>query len=144
MAAAQAGDVVQLTLLESALLVDAAVFFARWLGVDDLVIGLTVVAIGTSLPELAASVAGALKGEPEIALGNVLGSNLFNLLAIIGVASLIAPIQVGPGFLQFDFWVMLGASLLLLPFVFFGRDLGRIWGIVLSALYLGYVTVVLL
>ncbi|MDD9729577.1 calcium/sodium antiporter [Mameliella sp. AT18] len=126
------------------LLVDSAEEIARMFGVPDAVIGLTLVALGTSLPELATTVMAAIRRQADVAIGNVIGSNLFNLLAIIGVASLIAPIQVGPGFLQFDFWVMLGASLLLLPFVYFGRDLGRIWGFVLSALYLGYVTVVLL
>ncbi|MBV7396081.1 calcium/sodium antiporter [Mameliella sediminis] len=126
------------------LLVDSAEEIAHMFGVPDAVIGLTLVALGTSLPELATTVMAAIRRQADVAIGNVIGSNLFNLLAIIGVASLIAPIGVGPGFLQFDFWVMLGASLLLVPFVFFGRDLGRVWGVVLSALYVGYVTIVLI
>ncbi|MGP6086923.1 calcium/sodium antiporter [Antarctobacter jejuensis] len=126
------------------LLVDSAEEIARMFGVPDAVIGLTLVALGTSLPELATTVMAAIRKQADVAIGNVIGSNLFNLLAIIGVASLIAPIGVGPGFLQFDLWVMLGASLILLPFVFFGRDLTRPWGIGLTALYLGYVTIVLL
>lgn len=126
------------------LLVDSAEEIARMFGVPDAVIGLTLVALGTSLPELATTVMAAIRKQADVAIGNVIGSNLFNLLAIIGVASLIAPIDVGPGFLQFDLWVMLGASLLLLPFVFFGRDLTRPWGIGLTALYLGYVAVVLM
>ena len=126
------------------LLVDSAEAIARMFGVPDAVIGLTLVALGTSLPELATTVMAAIRRQADVAIGNVIGSNLFNLLAIIGVASLIAPIRVGPGFLQFDLWVMLGASLLLLPFVVFGRDLSRSWGIGLTALYLGYVTIVLL
>lgn len=125
------------------LLVDSAEEIAHMFGVPDAVIGLTLVALGTSLPELATTVMAAIRRQADVAIGNVIGSNLFNLLAIIGVASLIAPIGVSPGFLQFDLWVMLGASLLLLPFVFFGRDLGRGWGVLLSALYVGYVVIVL-
>jgi cation:H+ antiporter len=125
------------------LLVDSAVAIATLYGVSDTVIGLTLVALGTSLPELATTVMAALRRQADVALGNVIGSNMFNLLAIIGVASLIAPIPVDPEFLRFDLWVMLGASLLILPLVFLGRDLTRIWGIVLSALYLGYIALVI-
>ncbi len=126
------------------LLVDSAEEIALMFGVPDAVIGLTLVALGTSLPELATTVMAAIRRQADVAIGNVIGSNLFNLLAIIGIAALIAPIEVSPGFLQFDLWVMLGASLLLMPFVLFGRDLTRPWGIGLTALYLGYVTIVLL
>ena len=126
------------------LLVDSAKQIALMYGVPDAVIGLTLVALGTSLPELATTVMAAIRNQADVAIGNVIGSNLFNLLAIIGVASLIAPIEVAPEFLQFDLWVMLGASLLLLPFVFFGRDINRFWGVLLSALYLTYVTIVLI
>jgi cation:H+ antiporter len=126
------------------LLVNSAVELAQMFGVSDTVIGLTLVAVGTSLPELATTVMAALRRQADVALGNVIGSNLFNLLAIIGVTSLIAPLTVDPGFLRFDLWVMLGASLLLVPFVFFGRDLGRVWGVVLSLLYVGYLLAVLI
>ncbi|SMX38302.1 calcium/sodium antiporter [Maliponia aquimaris] len=125
------------------LLVDSAEEIARMIGVPDAVIGLTLVALGTSLPELATTVMAAIRRQADVAIGNVIGSNLFNLLAIIGVASLITPIEVAPGFLQFDLWVMLGSSLLLMPFVFFGRDLTRSWGVVLSVLYVSYVVIVL-
>lgn len=125
------------------LLVDSAEEIARMFGVPDAVIGLTLVALGTSLPELATTVMAAIRKQADVAIGNVIGSNLFNLLAIIGVASLIAPIEVSPGFLQFDLWVMLGASALLMPFVFFGRDIGRVWGVLLSVLYVSYVVIVL-
>ncbi|EPX86734.1 calcium/sodium antiporter [Salipiger mucosus] len=125
------------------LLVDGATEIAARFGVPDTVIGLTLVALGTSLPELATTVMAALRRQADVALGNVIGSNLFNLLAIIGVAALIKPMSVDPELLRFDLWVMLGASLILLPFVFLGRDLGRVWGVVLSALYLGYVALVL-
>ncbi|WP_292293916.1 calcium/sodium antiporter [Marivita sp.] len=126
------------------LLVDSSVELATIFGVSDTVIGLTLVALGTSLPELATTVMAALRRQADVALGNVIGSNMFNLLAIIGVASLIAPIPVDPAFLRFDLWVMLGASLLIFPLVFLGRDLTRIWGVVLSALYLGYIALVIM
>ena len=113
-------------------------------GVSDTVLGLTLVALGTSLPELATTVSAAIRKQADVAIGNVIGSNMFNLLAIIGIASLIAPMEVDREFLTFDLWVMLGASLLLMPFVLFGRDLTRTWGVILSALYVGYVAYVLI
>ncbi len=125
------------------LLVDASTNIARHFGVSETVIGLTLVALGTSLPELATTVMAALRNQAEVALGNVIGSNMFNLLAIIGIASLVGPIPVEPGILQFDLWVMLGASVLLAPFVFLKWHMGRIWGVVLSALYVLYVMIVL-
>lgn len=125
------------------LLVENASIIAREYGVSDTVIGLTLVAIGTSLPELATTVMAAIRRQADVALGNVIGSNMFNLLAIIGIASLIGPIEVDPAFVRFDLWVMLGASLLLIPFVFFKQDITRIWGIVLSALYVVYIVMVL-
>jgi cation:H+ antiporter len=129
--------------LGAELLVSNATVIAKEWGVTDTVIGLTVVAIGTSLPELATTVMAALRRQADVALGNVIGSNMFNLLAIIGVASLVGPIPVDPQFLRFDLWVMLGASLLLIPFVFLRRDITRIWGILLTALYVVYLVVVL-
>ena len=120
-------------------LVDNAVIIARDFGISETVIGLTLVAIGTSLPELATTVMSALRKQADVALGNVIGSNFFNLLGIIGVASLVTPISVDPQFLRFDLWVMLGASLLLIPFVFLKQDLTRMWGFVLTGLYLAYV-----
>jgi len=125
------------------LLVDNASIIAQRYGVSDAVIGLTLVALGTSLPELATTVMAALRRQADVALGNVIGSNMFNLLAIIGITALVGPIPVDPEFLRFDLWVMLGASLLIIPFVFFKQDIGRIWGVVLTGLYLAYVTLVL-
>jgi len=125
------------------LLVHNASIIASAFGVSDAVIGLTLVALGTSLPELATTVMAALRKQADVALGNVIGSNMFNLLAIIGVTTLVGPIPVDPGFLKFDLWVMLAASLLLIPFVFFKQDIKRGWGITLTALYLIYVVIVL-
>lgn len=125
------------------LLVDASTNIARQFGVSETVIGLTLVALGTSLPELATTVMAALRKQADVALGNVIGSNMFNLLAIIGIASLVGPIPVVPGILHFDLWVMLGASLLLIPFVFMKWHMGRGWGIILSLLYVSYILIVL-
>ena len=125
------------------LLVDNASIIAQRFGVSDAVIGLTLVALGTSLPELATTVMAALRRQADVALGNVIGSNMFNLLAIIGITTLVGPIPVDSEFLRFDLWVMLGASLLIIPFVFFKQDIGRVWGVVLTGLYLAYVTIVL-
>jgi cation:H+ antiporter len=129
--------------LGASLLVDNASIIARHYGVTETVIGLTLVAVGTSLPELATTVMAALRRQADVALGNVIGSNMFNLLAIVGVATFFGKIPVDPDFLEFDLWVMLGASLLLIPFVFFRVDISRGWGIALSALYALYVVVVL-
>ncbi|MFV2035069.1 MAG: sodium:calcium antiporter, partial [Halocynthiibacter sp.] len=124
-------------------LVDGSVNIARTFGVSETVIGLTLVALGTSLPELATTIMAALRRQADVALGNVIGSNMFNLLAIIGVTSFVGEIPVAPGFLRFDLWVMLGASLLLTPFVFFGWNITKRWGVVLTGLYVVYILVVL-
>ncbi len=125
------------------LLVENATVIARHYGVSETVIGLTLVAVGTSLPELATTVMAALRRQADVALGNVIGSNMFNLLAIVGIATLVGPIPVDPEFLHFDLWVMLGASLLLIPFVFLKQDITRTWGFVLSILYAIYVIILL-
>jgi len=129
--------------LGASLLVDNATIIAKEFGVSDTVIGLTLVAIGTSLPELATTVVAALRRQADVALGNVIGSNMFNLLAIIGITGLVGPIEVAPQFLRFDLWVMLGASLLLIPFVYLGQNITQVWGLALSALYVTYLIVVL-
>ena len=130
-----------LLIVSSRLLVWGAVEIARGFGVSDLIIGLTVVAIGTSLPELASSVIAARKGEHEIALGNILGSNLFNTLAVVGIAGTIRPMAVGPEVLSRDVLVMavLTVSLFLIGYGF--RGIGRInrfEGAALVACYVGY------
>lgn len=129
--------------LGAELLVENAEVIAHSYGVSDSVIGLTLVALGTSLPELATTMMAALRRQADVALGNVIGSNMFNLLAIMGVASFVGPIPVEQSFLVFDLWVMLGASILIIPFVFLKRDITRRWGIFLTALYVFYICVVL-
>ncbi|NND23021.1 MAG: calcium/sodium antiporter [Silicimonas sp.] len=127
------------------ILVDAALVIATNFGVSDSVIGLTLVAIGTSLPELATTVMAAIRRQADVALGNVIGSNVFNLLAIIGVASFFGSIPIDPAFLRFDLWVMLGASVLLAPFVFTKTlDMTRRWGVALSGAYVLYVVIVVM
>jgi cation:H+ antiporter len=125
------------------ILVDNASILALRYGISEAAIGLTLVALGTSLPELATTVMAALRKQADVALGNVIGSNMFNLLAIIGITALIGDVPVNAEFLNFDLWVMLAASLILIPFVFLGRDIGRLWGILLTSAYVGYVALVL-
>jgi cation:H+ antiporter len=125
--------------LGAELLVENATIIARMYGLSETVIGLTLVALGTSLPELATTLVAALRRQADVALGNVIGSNMFNLLAIIGLTTFVGPITVDPAFLRFDLWVMLASSLLIIPFVFFRQDITRIWGIILTGLYVVYV-----
>jgi cation:H+ antiporter len=125
------------------LLIDNASEIARMYGVSETVIGLTLIALGTSLPELATTVMAGFRKQADVALGNVIGSNMFNLLAIIGITSLIGDVPVTREFLTLDLWVMLGASLALVPFVLLRRNLTRLWGVVLTAAYVAYVFVLL-
>ncbi|MDX5373625.1 MAG: calcium/sodium antiporter [Pseudomonadaceae bacterium] len=121
-------------------LVEGAVQLARALGMSELVIGLTVVAIGTSLPELATSVMAAFKGERDIAVGNIVGSNLFNLLCVLGLASLVAPsaIPVAANALAFDFPVMIAVAIACLPIFFNGYSINRWEGALFVAYYALY------
>lgn len=112
-------------------------------GMSDTAIGLTVVAIGTSLPELAATAMAAIRRESAIAVGNVIGSNIFNLLAIMGITSIVAPVPVAPAILHVDIWVMLAASLLILPFIIAKIRIGRVAGIAFVAIYIIYVAMVI-
>ncbi len=125
------------------LFVGSAVAIARALAMPEAVIGLTLVAVGTSLPELATSVVAALHGKPDVALGNVIGSNIFNILGILGITALVAPLPVPPEMLSRDLWVMLATSLLLAPFIFGGWRLTRRAGAVLTAGYAAYAAVLL-
>ena len=129
--------------LGAELLIRGATDIASAFGLSDEMIGLTLVALGTSLPELATTVVAAWRRHTDVIMGNVIGSNMFNLLGIIGIAVLVGPIPVDPQMLRFDLWVMAAAALVLAPFVLRGWALGRRWGAVLSALYVAYVVVVL-
>ena len=125
-------------------LVDAAVAIALDLGVSEVVVGLTIVAAGTSLPELATSVVAALRGERDLAVGNIVGSNVFNLLGILGLASLTAPtgLPVAAQVFGLDAWVALGAAALLLPLARTGSALVRWEGALLLLGYLAYLAAV--
>ena len=122
------------------LLVDSAVNIASAWGVSETVIGLTLVAIGTAMPELVTAIIAAMRGHAGVAMGNVIGSNTFNILGILGVTALVARVPVDPQILRFDNPVMIAASLLLLPFVFGRKDMGRRTGLVFVALYALYAT----
>jgi len=119
--------------------VKGAVALAVWLGVQERVVAVSVVALGTSLPELATSLLASFRKSPDIALGNVVGSNIFNLLCILGAAALAAPIPV-PGNSVIDLGLVVGASLLVLLPVLFFRRIGRRWGVLLLVLYAGLMT----
>jgi len=109
--------------------VQGAVEFAIILGVPEAIIGLTLVAIGTSIPELVTAIAASMRKHCDVAMGNVLGSNIFNLFGIIGISSLFGDIPVPEGFLKFDLWVMLAAALTFMPFAFMKKNVGRHSGI---------------
>lgn len=121
-------------------LVDGAMTMARWFGVSELVIGLTIVAAGTSLPEVATSVIASIKGERDIAVGNIIGSNIFNILAVLGLAALVAPagINVAPSALQFDMLVMLAVAIACLPVFFTGYRIARWEGCLFLGYYIAY------
>ena len=127
-------------------LVTGATELAKALGLSDLVIGLTIVAVGTSLPELATSVVAAFKGERDIAVGNIVGSNIFNLLVVLGLASLVSPtaISVSPNALATDFPVMLAVAVVCLPVFFAGYTVSRLEGAVFFAYYVAYVAYLVL
>ncbi|MDP2698840.1 calcium/sodium antiporter [Thalassospira sp.] len=120
-------------------LVDGGVVVAREFGVSEAVIGLTLVAVGTSLPELAASMVAAFRGHADVALGNVVGSNLLNLLLIIGGVSLIAPVAVPAQIAGSDMWIMLAVTVLLLLVGYFRRGIGRITGAAFVTAYVAYI-----
>lgn len=119
-------------------LVHGASELARQAGVPERVIGLTLVALGTSLPELAAGFVAGKKGEADLVMGNIVGSNIFNLLCILGLTAVVSPIAVAPAVLTIDFWMMLGVSLLLTAFLFWRKRLTRVEGAVLLVTYVAY------
>ncbi|MCF4099048.1 calcium/sodium antiporter [Maritalea mediterranea] len=121
---------------------DSALDIAAIWGVADSAVGLTIVALGTSLPELAAGMAAALRRHSAVAIGNAVGSNIFNILSILGITSLIVPLKVAPNFMAFDYWVMLFIAIALAPIVFMHRAIGKIEGGVMTIAYLVYLVVV--
>jgi len=129
-----------LLVLGSRWLVDSAVSFAEYLGISDLVVGLTIVAAGTSLPEVVTSVIAAIRGERDIAVGNVVGSNIFNLMGVLGLASIVAPtgIEVSTAVIGFDLPLMIAVALACLPIFFTGGVISRQEGMLLLGYYVAY------
>ncbi len=128
-------------------LVQASVSFAKAVGVSDLIIGLTIVAAGTSMPEVATSIAAAIKGERDIAVGNVVGSNIFNILGCVGLSGLVsgsAGLVMAPSLLAFDMWVMLAVALACLPMFMTGREISRWKGAIFLGYYLAYMAYLIL
>jgi cation:H+ antiporter len=128
-------------------LVQASVNFAKAMGVSDLIIGLTIVAAGTSMPEVATSITAAIKGERDIAVGNVVGSNTFNILGCLGVSGLVSGnlgLTIAPSLLAFDIWVMLAVALACLPVFMTGREIARWEGGVFFGYYIAYVAYLVL
>lgn len=125
--------------IAASVLVDNAVIIAKFFGMSDLVIGLTIIAVGTSLPELAASLTSVLKGEDDMAVGNIIGSNVFNILAVMGLPGILNPSILSEHAMGRDFWVMLGVSLLLVTMALGkSRSINRIEGGVLFLAFIGY------
>ena len=120
------------------ILVKNASLIAKSYGLSDEVIGLTLVALGTSLPELATTLMAALRKQADVALGNVIGSNIFNLFAIVGITTMFGDIPIAPSFFNFDFWIMFGAGIVLFPFVYMRVNINRLWGAFLTLTYAAY------
>ena len=123
------------------LLVTGAVGLARAAELSEAVIGFTLVAVGTSLPELATSVVAAVKREGDVAFGNIVGSNIFNILGILGITTLVTPLPMPPEVVRFDLWAMLAATLLLVVFARSGARIVRREGAAFLLLYGGYLSV---
>ena len=128
------------------LFVQGSVALALVFGIPQLVIGLTVVAIGTGAPELVTSVVASARGQSDIAIANVVGSNIFNILAIMGVAAAVspAPVDVPGGFISLDLPVMLASALGISVFVWLRRPIGRVAGVLFVAAYLAYLVALVL
>lgn len=120
------------------LLVMAAVYTAQFLGVSDAVIGLTIVAVGTSLPELATAVVAAFKRHPDVSVGNVMGAGMYNLLAIMGLVSAVAPVPVPDQIIRFDLWLMLAVTAILLFFMLVRKGLSRPVGFLFLGGFIAY------
>lgn len=128
-------------ILGADLLVGGGTVLAREAGVSEEVIGLTLIAFGTSLPELAASVMAAWRGHADVAIGNVIGSNLFNILGVAGGVAAITTLPIAPQIRDFDLWVMMTATVIIIAYLVMGRRLRRLDGIVFFAVYCAYIAV---
>jgi cation:H+ antiporter len=125
-------------------LLKSAVEIALSLGMSKSVVGLTIVAFGTSVPELVTSAVAAFKKETDISIGNLIGSNIFNIMAVIGITAMVKPINVDKAVINYDMLWMLGISAMLLPLMLIGKKLGRLKGFMLFATYVIYITLVVI
>jgi len=125
-------------------LLNSAVKIALELGMSKSVVGLTIVAFGTSVPELVTSAVAAFKKETDISIGNLIGSNIFNIMAVIGITAMVKPINVDKAVIDYDMLWMLGISAMLLPLMLIGKKLGRFKGFMLFATYVIYITLVVM
>ncbi len=119
--------------------VGGAVGIAEYFGMSQTLIGVTIVAFGTSAPELVASCVAAYRKQTDISVGNLIGSNIFNIMAVIGITSMVTPIKVSNAILSFDMFWVFGVALLMIPVLYFGKKVGRLKGIVLLSTYLAYI-----
>lgn len=130
---------IALTIFGARLLVGGAIDLAEGFGISETVIGLTIVAVGTSLPELVACVVAALRRHPEVAVGNVIGSNIYNVLGVLGVTAMVSPIRIPPEIAQLDIWVLMAATGLFAVFLRTGGGLQRLEGVAFLIAYVAYV-----
>lgn len=133
-----------ITIFGARFLVSGAVTIAQAAGLSETVIGLTIVAIGTSMPELVTAIIAVRKGQGDVALGNVIGSNIFNVLGVLGITAVVHPVAIPPEIIRLDIWVMAASSLLLILFALTGRKLSRAEGAFFLLGYAAYVAVLLL
>jgi cation:H+ antiporter len=122
----------------ASMLIDGAVTIARAAGISEAVIGLTLVAIGTSLPELATSMVAAVRKHADVAIGNILGSNMFNILSVLGFTALVIPVPINPEMID-DIWIMMGVAVMLLPALLTSHRLSRTEAVLFLAAYAGYI-----
>jgi cation:H+ antiporter len=125
-------------------LVDGAIDIAKYYGMEERIIAVTVVAFGTSVPELITSVMAALKGETDISIGNLIGSNLFNIMAVIGLTAIVKPIGVSDAIINSDMWWMIAIAVGLLPLMIIGKRIGRFKGTLLLGTYIAYITILVI
>lgn len=133
-----AGGGIALIVVGADLMVDGSIDLARLFGIPETIIGLTIVSLGSSLPELTTSVMAALRRQTDLALGNIIGSNLFNILGILGVTAVVVPIPVPPNVLVYDLWILLASMVLLTVFGMTDWKISRREGVVFLACYVGY------
>ncbi len=123
--------------------VEGAIDIAKMFNLSDTTIGVTVVAFGTSAPELVASTVAAYRKQTDISVGNLIGSNIFNIMAVLGITSMVKPIEVSEKVLSFDMYWVIGIAVLMLPILFIGKKIGRLKGVILLAAYIAYIYMVL-